>query len=287
MESYDAEKDLLEAVAKAKGISVEQLLIDEGKLNPPAKEPEESVVVFSAPVAVELPAPAETAPKDDFVPVISDFAPPPPAAEEDKPKENQIEALAPICVHCGWDQRAPSVEPPSKQDKLTFLFTVLGQKLFTKDYSLLNDNLKLAFRSLTVSELDALYADAYREQQAGHIDTTQQYYEYLNRQRLFLQLQVINSQQTAMHITLPAGLDAASNPKAGKNWVDLLKEKDAYASDAPLIPQIQDYVLRNVLNSEHLQRIVSHYCAKFNQLVAKLEANIENENFWKETETQP
>jgi hypothetical protein len=281
MSDHDAEKELLEAVAKAKGITVEELLIQQGKLQPEPKE-EEQVVIFSPVISS---APQEPV-VEKFTPEIQDFAPPPPVAEVETKKENEIEALAPLCVHCGWDQRVPTLEPPDKQDKLTFLFAVLGQKLFTKSYSTLAGGLKLDFRSLTVSELDALYSDAYREQQAGHIDSAQQYYDYLNRQRLFLQLQIVNSSQTAVHIVLPDGLSSATNSNCKKNWVDFLTENDAYVADEPLIPQIQSYVLKKVLPTEHLQRIVSHYCAKFNQLVAKMEANIENENFWKETVMQ-
>ena len=161
---------------------------------------EEPVPVFQT--STEAPEPQ----KDVFVPTVEDFAPPPPSAETKTEQKEQVESLAPICNNCGWDQRKPVMEQPDKQDKLTFLFSVLGQKVFTKEYSTMGSKLKMSFRSLTVKELDALYSAAYAEQKAGHIENAQEYYEYLNRQRLFLQLKIVNSSVTALHTVLPAVL---------------------------------------------------------------------------------
>jgi hypothetical protein len=284
--SFEAEKELLAAVAKSQGITVEQLLEQQGKtVAKPTSE--DSTVVFS-----EVPSPiAETAtlapadPTVTFVPNLPDLAPPPPAAVEESVSETSAASVAPICTHCGWDQRRPPLDPPDKQDKLVFLATVLGQKVFTKDYSTLGGKLKMSFRGLTVQELDALYTSAYREQRAGRIESTQEYYDYLNRQRLFLQLQTLNASASAMHFVLPDGLSKKTNKLCGIDWEDFLKDKAEYDAEDELIPQIEAYVLKEVLCTEHLQRIVSHYCAKFNQLVAKLEVCIDDENFWKETAT--
>lgn len=284
---FEAEKELLEAVAKAKGITVEQLLEEQGKVvSKPASE--DTPVVFAAdpvPVVeteVEAPKPAEAA----FVPDLQDFAPPPPAAVAEPETTQQTESMAPVCIHCGWDQRQPPLAPPDKQDKLTFLTSVLSQKVFTKGYETLGGKLKMSFRGLTVNELDALYAAAYAEQKAGRIQNTQEYYDYLNRQRLFLQLQTLNASLGALHINLPDGLSAKTNVLCTASWEDFLKDKPEYDPEEELIPQIERYVLKHVLGTEHLQRIVSHHCAKFNQLVAKLEVCIDDENFWKEIETQ-
>ena len=50
--------------------------------------------------------------------------------------------------------------------------------------------------------------------------------------------------------------------------------------------QIEEYVLTKVLKTEHLQRVIGHTCNKFNRLVSKLEASVDNENFWNETGPQ-
>lgn len=286
-DKFDAEKELLAAEAKAKGITVEQLLEQQGAVVSRPSE-QDATVVFTAETvpAIQLEKEAPKSQEDVFVPEIQDNAPPPPVALPEPEAEQKTDSIAPICIHCGWDQRQPTLEPPTKQDKLSFLTAVLGQKVFTKEYSTLGGKLKMSFRSLTVNELDALYAEAYTQQRAGRIATTQEYYEYLNRQRLFLQLQSLNSALGAMHLTLPDGLSSRTNSFCTLSWEEQLKTKNEFDPEDSLLQQIEKYVLKEVLSTEHLQRIVSHHCAKFNQLVAKLEACIDNENFWNETETQ-
>ena len=284
---FDAEKELLEAVAKAKGVTLAHLLTEQGFTGSQPVAVDATVVFAAEPVPViqaEVEAPKQ--PEASFVPEIQDFAPPPPAAPPEIVEEQKTDSIAPVCVHCGWDQRNPPLAPPDKQDKLTFIMSVLGQKVFTKGYETLGGKLKMAFRGLTVNELDALYAAAYAEQAAGRILNTQEYYDYLNRQRLFLQLQTLNASLGAMHINLPDGLSKKTNTACEKSWEEFLAKQPDYDAEEPLIPQIERYVLKHILSTEHLQRIVSHYCSKFNQLVAKLEVCIDDENFWNETVTQ-
>lgn len=299
----DEEKQLLAEVAKAKGKSLNDLLIELGHVKPPQPDAKVEFKGQAAPSPTATQT-AEPIPRFDDT-VQPEFEPPaPPAAVEappvaQEPTQEDEEKLAPatfkqICVQCGWDQERPTIPEPEHQDKIAFLHAVLGQKVFSKRYAIFGGNLRLTFRTLTIREIDALYQETFRAQKAGMVTTAADYYEFLNRLRLYLQLTAMSSAQTAMQIKLPEGLNRETHPGAVSYWDDFLKEQGTYQdadptkTDVPtLLMQVQDYVLNNVLKTEHLQRTVTHTCNKFNQLVVKLEASVDNPDFWKETEPQP
>lgn len=305
----DEEKNLLVEVAKAKGKTLEELLIELGHIKPPQPEAKvefkgeavESPAVVAEPIAVAEPAVAENQiPRFDEN-VQPEFEPPP--APEESEQQVKVEAAEPpttlgtvrqLCVQCGWDQEQPTIPEPEHQDKIAFLQAVLGQKVFSKRFAIFGGHLRLTFRTLTIREIDALYQETFRAQKAGLISTAVDYYEYLNRLRLYLQLTSMSSAQTAMQIKLPEGLTPETHPEATSYWekhlrdAGVFKEPDAANPDTPtLLLQIQDFILTNVLKTEHLQRTVTHTCNKFNQLVVKLEACVDNPNFWNETEPRP
>jgi hypothetical protein len=298
----DEERKVLEEVAKAKGKPLETLLTELGHILP--GQPDKQVAfVGKAPEKLENPpviADPEPAQKIETT-SIPDFEPPtpavdspvPPAAEEENAVESEptedenLATMRRVCIQCGWDQAVPTIPEPEHKDKIAFLHSVLGQKVFSKNYLLFGGNLQVSFRSLTIKEIDALYAETFKAQKMGLIVTTSDYYEYLNRLRLFLQLGGLSSRQTATHIKLPEGLTPETHPDAVSHWETFLKKENCFKEDdTSLIMQVQDYVLGKVLKTEHLQRSISHACNKFNRLVSKLEASVDAENFWNETEPQ-
>lgn len=295
------EKKLLEEIAKTKGQTIEETLVDLGYGATPTPVVTLEGPAVEEPVLTLIPAPeltpvVETPAQPEFNPqVVPDFEPPPadePTAPPfaDDPEvvaDNTVGSLKQICVQCGWDQDVPTIPEPEYQDKIAFLHCVLGHKVFSKKYALFGNNLKATFRTLTIREIDMLYQETFKAQKLGLIQTTADYYEYLNRQRLYLQLVGLVSQQTAMHIRLPDGLDRSTHPDADLYWEDFLRSENAYKEDGgSLLMQIQDYVIAKVLRTEHLQRAVTHTCNKFNRLVAKLESCVDDPNFWNETEPQ-
>lgn len=310
----DEEKKLLAEVARAKGKTLEELLIELGHIKPP--QPDTKVEFKGQAVVAEpaTPEPVVVAPEPATAPVTDDnsiprfdqniqpeFEPPPAPEEPEAAAQNTEDVgdsrpgtLRQICVQCGWDQERPIIPEPEHQDKIVFLQAILGQKVFSKRFSIFGGNLRLTFRTLTIREIDALYQETFRAQKAGMISTAADYYEYLNRLRLYLQLTAMSASQTAMQIKLPEGLTRETHPEVNSYWEDHLRTAGVYqepSADKPdtptLLMQIQDYVLTNVLKTEHLQRTITHTCNKFNQLVVKLEACVDNPDFWKETEPQP
>ena len=102
--------------------------------------------------------------------------------------------------------------------------------------------------------------------------------------RLYLQLTAMSSKISAIHIRLPEGLSEETHPGLSSYWDKFLEEKGKLDKDLPLVQQVSEYVILEVLKSEHLQRIVTQECNRFNRLVVKLEACVDNPDFWKETE---
>jgi hypothetical protein len=297
----EEEQKLVEEVAQAKGQTVEETLAELGHELPRAAEQDETVslesagdsVAVSEPIVVEAEEAVTASEVPDTGPSLE--PPPPPAAEEEgeesepdnseelKNDEELPATLSHNCQHCGWDSRHDVIEEPTKADKLSFLQSILGGATFSKRYSLFGGNLRVTFRTLTIKEIDKLYEAAYAAQKSGLIATTSDYYEYLNRLRLHLQLTSVTGKNVPLHHKLPDGLSMITNNSAKSNWVDFLKEKKVYDEDKTLALQIQEYVLDNILKTEQLLRVVTFECQKFNRLASKLEARVDDPDFWNET----
>ena len=288
----DEEKKVLEEVAKAKGQTLDEALEELGHA---VQKEDETVSIEEPKVVVAEPVPIPVDPPDDDLTVKVEEPPafePPPAEEEIQAVGEEISAdvekdfatINNVCIQCGWDQSTPTIDEPEKHEKLAFLQCLLGQKVFSKNYKLFGGQLKIGFRTLSIKEIDTLYASTFAAQKAGVITTTADYYEYLNRLRLYLQITSLSSQVGSLHIRLPDGLTEETHPGVKAYWDNYLKDKGVYVEDKPLVDQLADYVVLEVLKSEHLQRVVTNQCNKFNRLVAKLETCVDNQDFWKETE---
>jgi len=291
----EEERALVEEIAKAKGLTPEQVLIDLGHQLPQTAE-EDSVVslegetaevVPAAPIAVAVEEPVSSMEVPDPGPEIE---PPPPV--EENPEPEVVERAAPasepstitdVCPHCGIDKTQAVIEEPEHKDKLAFLQAILGGVCYSKRSDLFDGNLRVTFRTLTVKEIDALYEATYAAQQDGKVASAADYYEYLNRLRLNVQLVAVVGKSSALHHKLPDGLSVETNSKADQHWDVFLKSKNKFKDDVPLVQQIQEYVLEHVLATEQLLRVVTHECQKFNRLAAKLEARVDDADFWKET----
>lgn len=294
------ELEVLTGIAKAKGLTVEEVLKDMGHDLPKAADEPDDVVELSGGTGAEDPPVRTisfgTEPKDaEELPKMPETASavelPPPAEEESEPEQPEEEkpeeadsTLNVVCTHCGWDQSVPVLEEPSSSEKLSFLQSVLGAVPFKKKMSMFGGHLTVTFRTLTIKEIDKLYVSAFEAQQSGQIKTASDYYEYINRLRMHLQILSVKGRSVPLQHDLPDGLDQQSNSKASHWWEDFLKEKGSYDENRSLAVQVQDYVVGNILITEQLLRVVSFECQKFNRLAAQLEARVDDSDFWKETE---
>lgn len=207
----------------------------------------------------------------------------PPAVKsgfEDPKSETGADARPADCPHCGWNLAMPDVEEPDYADKLSFLHALLGQKVFVKDWELFGGNVVATFRTLTTQEIDVVYRQAWRDREMGKVMTEIDYWERINRYRLFLQLQCLKSLGPDGFVhDLPDGLSAQSNPQCTATWK---VEEPIDPNETPL-PFIEEYLVTNVLKTEAVFRVVNMCCNRFNRLVAKLEAMADNSDFWRPT----
>lgn len=189
-----------------------------------------------------------------------------------------------FCPHCQWDLSRVDVPEATYSEKMVWLHALLGQKSYIKDYELFGGNVIATFRTLTAMEIDAVYKQAWRDQETGKIITQVDYWERINRYRLFLQLQTLKGTGPAsfMH-DLPDGLSKETNPDCTATWN--VAETIVSAGDTAL-PAIEDWVIKNVLKTEAVFRVVNTACNQFNRLVAHLEAMADNSDFWRPTEEQ-
>ena len=156
---------------------------------------------------------------------------------------------------------------------------ILGVKHYTQRFSLFGDKLRVEFRTLGIAEIDAIYTAVYDLQQAGKIPTIEDYYEVINRHRVYLQLISLSGSASPLQITLPSALYGEKD-----SWQSKLDVAENELN--LLLPKVEQYIIGHVLKTENLQRVVTTTCAKFNKICKKLEDNVDNSDFWNETEQQ-
>lgn len=210
--------------------------------------------------------------------------PAPLAESKSEASETGADKVLSHCPHCNWDLSMPDIPEPPYGDKLAFLHAILGQKSFTKDYDLFGGKVVVTFRTLTTPEIDVIYKQAYRDRELGRLPTAIDFWERINRLRLVLQLQGLRSTQIGdkggFFHDLPDGLNREASPNATSFWKT--KEPDTSA-DTPL-PAIEKHMTDKVLKTEALFRVVNMQCNQFNRLVARLEAMVNDSDFWQLTE---
>lgn len=198
--------------------------------------------------------------------------------------ETGADAMPAVCRHCGHDLTDTNVPEPSYQEKMVFLHAMLGEKTFVKEYELFGGNIAATFRTLTTREIDVVYKQAWRDRERGVVVTDIDYWERINRYRLFLQLLCLKSTATGGFIhDMPDGLSKETNPGCEATWN--LGEMTVDPNETPL-PMIEEWIIENVLKTEAIYRVVNTTCNEFNRLVARLEAMADNSDFWRRTEEQ-
>ena len=224
---------------------------------------------------------------DEIAKSISTFSKP----QEPKPEQKEevnfksetgADLHATICPRCSWDLSLPSGPAPDYMDKVKFVTALLAGKPFQKQYDLLDGKLLVTFRTLRPREIDACYEQIVHDTNVGKIKFQGDIIEMVNRYRFYLQLVEIKTKTVAgfMH-EFPEGFTPKTNKKATTFW-----ELPEDLPEGSLgLDVIETYMINEVFETESLHRMVSAVCRDFNRLVAQLEAMVDNENFWKPTET--
>jgi len=184
------------------------------------------------------------------------------------------------CPHCEWDLSLPDVPAPSHTEKLAFLQCILGMKPFSQETKLFSGTVSVVFRTLTTREVDTVTAQCFADQAAGKCQSELDYYERFNRYRLFLQIQTFKSNKEAggMFHELPDGYSPTTNPNATGFWVTAENEGELSPGQTGL-PDIEGWMIENVLKTENIFRVVNRACNSFNRLVGRIESLADNKDF--------
>jgi hypothetical protein len=184
------------------------------------------------------------------------------------------------CPHCGWDLAIDDPVEPDDFMKQQFLAAVLGRQTFKHVFELFGGSLKVTLRTLTTREVDQIYQQAFYETQNDVLKTQDDFYERVNRLRLFLQVCMLEGPKGVI-ADLPDGLTKETNPTAEAHYSGTVLEGQT------LLPNIERYLLDEVLTTEVLVRAIGNVCSGFNRLIAKMEAMIDNPDFWQATDSSP
>jgi len=199
-----------------------------------------------------------------------------------KKSETGADLKTTTCPRCSWDLSLPGGPEPDYTDKIKFTTALLAGKPFQKQYELLNGNLIVVFRTLRPREIDACYEQIVHDTNTGKIKFQGDIVEMVNRYRFYLQLVEFKTKTVGgFEHEFPEGFTPKTNKKANTFW--------ELPSDLPQGSQgldvVEDYMISEVFETESLHRMTASVCRDFNRLVAQMEAMVDNENFWKQTET--
>jgi len=198
---------------------------------------------------------------------------PPPTPADDSKSRTGLER-EPNCPHCGWnlEQRPDGVEP-DRADKLVFLQAILGGQPFTKTVRLLDGKLGVTFRSLSRKTADLVDSQMRVEVDTQRVKSGTEYFNLANHYRLCMSLVAV--EQTGGLVSFPESAD------------DYAVDKDKERPDDTVLPQICEYVAAKALPTEPARHVIGLQFARFQHLLAKLEARIDDANFWRGTESPP
>jgi hypothetical protein len=239
---------------------------------------ESPFVMDTAPVPTAVPMPQAPL----AAPKVSPQSPP---ATTVPASETGAAAKSSHCTHCGFDQSQPDVPEPPYGEKMAFLQCILGGKSYTQDVSLFGGEVLVTFRTLMTGELDVIYKQAFLDSKNGRLANELDYWEYVNRYRLLLQLQGFRNRSGSVFHDLADGYSKETNPHCTGVWVK--PENEIKLSEGQTgLPFIEQYLIENVLPTEMVFRVVNNACRHFNRTVSQLEAMADNQDFWQPTGEQ-
>jgi hypothetical protein len=159
---------------------------------------------------------------------------------------------------------------------MAFLHSFLGEIPYTKEYPLFGGEVIVLFRTLTMAELDSIIDHAHKQVASGKLSSEELGWAKVNRLRTIAQLVSVRSTKlNTLQCELPEGLSKQTNPNAGSHYESESGETDLDAIEA--------HVMRNVLKTETMFRVVNQAVNEFNRLVAYMEAMVDNSDFWQPT----
>lgn len=204
-----------------------------------------------------------------------------PEGVDETPAEAAAETAAEpagFCPYCAWDMSRPADPEPNDVEKLVYTKSVLAGRNYTRELTLFDGLLTVRFRALTTPELDKIYNHVRGERRAGLIDNELDFWERINRYKMYLQLVRLKSDgDEGYDHEMPEGLTPRTNPIGRSYWLDY---ED---TEGTLLPLIEESVQGKVLFNETLFRLVYKANLAFNRDLARLETLAGSASFTKAT----
>lgn len=199
--------------------------------------------------------------------------PPPPTPKKEVSSTGAAPQDSGPCDHCGWDSSLTDTTKPTKQDKYDFLASVLGGTRFYKEMDLFGDNVTVVFRTLTTEEADTALQQTSYDHRDGKVPDQGEFFRVYTNYRLAMSIEKLSTPGDAQIV--PSIKDV--------EWDSPLMSEDP---QTPL-PTLETWLHANVLKSESMRRVVGMEHQRFQRLVEKMEARVDDADFWKGIEQQP
>ena len=171
------------------------------------------------------------------------------------------------CPRCLLDLQQPYVVEPTSEDKVTFMAALLGGTRFTQRVNILDGQMVVTFRSLTVAESRAIFEQLTHDGREGRVAHDADFYMKLQDYRLACSIESIQVPREVSLVIIPELFKIPFDPDP------------EHGLHTP-VPQMLTYVMANVIPQEPLQRVVGRLHKHFQRLVETLEARTDEPSFW-------
>lgn len=171
------------------------------------------------------------------------------------------------CQHCGWPLDKDDPIEITEENRLAHEAAFLSGDRYVQELSLLHGKFKIVFRGLTVEECDLAYRQTVLDVQKGAASKNTQ-----NEPDLW---------GTLMSYRLAMSLASIETPLQGKIIIDPIGDMEL---EEPLYPntkliEYHGLVMKRVLPTESLRKVVGDAFHKWSGLVEKLDAQVGSDSF--------
>jgi len=203
--------------------------------------------------------------QDNSVEVVDDPAQAAPNVDIDP--LGVVQRPDPNCSHCGWDISIKETVHITEKDKQTFLASILGGTRFYKDINLFGDTVTVRYRTLTTVEADLALRQCAFDYRDDKLPDQGEFFRVHSNYRLALSIARV-SMAVAIHVVPTIDEIEWDEPAEGEDKQTAL-------------PVLEKWLHENVLANESMRRVIGIEHQRFQRLVEKLEARVDDSDFWK------
>ena len=186
--------------------------------------------------------------------------------EEETVNSDIPEAVPHVCPRCGYDVATPyNPYPATNEDKLAYVYSVLGGTPFRKTYDVFNNLLHITFATPTTDLMRMIETQLKYDQVNGKLKDSTQYFIQALRYNCAVNLESIKS---------TAGLDRTAP-------VISVYDNQFHTPGETNLAKYVDYIEKDVIGNSTREEFVRTMYSEFVKLQAFLRNKIKDENFIK------